>query len=213
MKDKVDPLTKEYILAHVVQIPETGCWEWRGSLKSREYGRVHVRGHCTTAHRLAWEIWNSQTPAADLLIRHKCDNPPCANPDHLLIGTSKDNAQDCIARERNKKGFCKGHKHSTGKPRVRKLSHAAVKAIRRSTLPLADLSEKYGVSGSIISRIRRGHRKQLITNAVPLPKNLRGITLELHRLNELSAALDHLESLGILKPRPVESLTVPDYVS
>ena len=95
--------------------------------------------------------------------------------------------------------FQPGHQQSRGR-RVVKLTDTDVKAVYRSRAPLADLSVAYGVTVAMISSIQRGRRKQLVTGAKPLPRYLRGVRLELHRLNALGQAIHHLEALGILRP-------------
>lgn len=99
-------------------VTEGGCWEWRGSRNDLGYGLLSHRGlglKVARVHRLMLEI--SQGPfAADLHVRHKCDNPPCINPDHLETGTHADNMNDVALRERSgtstksRGGFCpNGH--------------------------------------------------------------------------------------------------------
>lgn len=73
-----------------------GCWVWTGTRWSTGYGRL-VGGRA--AHRVAWELTNGPIPRG-LLVCHHCDNPPCCRPDHLFLGTSKDNAMDASAKGR-----------------------------------------------------------------------------------------------------------------
>lgn len=70
------------------------------------YGYVYV-GHGREgqrrvgAHRVAWEKANGRTLLPGEVVRHSCDNPPCVNPAHLLIGTIGDNNRDMAARGRH----------------------------------------------------------------------------------------------------------------
>lgn len=84
-------------------VTDTGCWEWNGSRRGTGYGRLFVSGRATATHRLAYETWVGPIPKG-LLIRHKCDNPPCMNPTHLETGTHLDNAQDRESRTHSNKG-------------------------------------------------------------------------------------------------------------
>lgn len=80
-------------------ITDTGCWEWNGPRMTLDYGRVGRGGARVLAHRLAYETWVGPIPEG-LVVRHRCDNPPCINPNHLEIGTQKDNVHDMHSRNR-----------------------------------------------------------------------------------------------------------------
>ena len=92
-----------------------GCWIWTGCLgKGRYdgYGRVNRRGISKLAHRWSWELANGPIPNGKIIC-HRCDNPPCVNPEHLFIGTDKDNMLDMVAKGRHSKTHsCFGEKHS-----------------------------------------------------------------------------------------------------
>ena len=79
--------------AHGWNVVESGCWEWRG-YTSGGYGRIYLGGKVERAHRVAYETWVGPIPPG-MVVRHKvCDNPPCINPEHLLVGTQADNMTD-----------------------------------------------------------------------------------------------------------------------
>lgn len=82
-----------------------GCWLWTGTIR-RKYGlftfrKAPAKWITRGAHRSSWEIHYGPIPAG-LGVLHKCDNPPCVRPDHLFLGTQKDNMDDRVA---------KGHGH------------------------------------------------------------------------------------------------------
>lgn len=78
-----------------------GCWLWVGTRNEYGYGTVY-RGRPMLTHRVSWEMHRGKIPDG-LLVLHRCDTPPCCNPDHLFLGTHKDNAQDMIKKGRKAK--------------------------------------------------------------------------------------------------------------
>lgn len=79
------------------------CWEWQGGRFPSGYGRVMERKTPFLAHRFAYSSANGEIPDG-LVVRHSCDNPPCCNPNHLLLGTHKDNMGDALERGRTARG-------------------------------------------------------------------------------------------------------------
>ena len=88
------------------------CIEWRGYTNKAGYGvKTWNRKH-KLLHRVAWE-WANGPILEGAHVLHRCDNPPCVNPNHLFLGTQADNMKDMIAKGRSrsqKKTHCKrGH--------------------------------------------------------------------------------------------------------
>ena len=78
---------------------ENDCWPWSGICDEHGYGRVIFMTSKVKAHRVSYEMRYGPIPDG-LLVRHKCDNPNCVNPNHLELGTQKDNANDMSKRGR-----------------------------------------------------------------------------------------------------------------
>lgn len=76
------------------------CKPWQGATNKQGYGRVYVPGQGTQlVHRVAWAEEHGPIPAG-VVIRHRCDNPPCTQLEHLTDGTQADNVQDAVERAR-----------------------------------------------------------------------------------------------------------------
>ena len=103
---RVDETAHEAIDRHGWDVTDTGCWEWRGPLNTRGYGQI-TRSRdgviCGQVHRIMYERHIGPIPDG-YQIRHKCDNPPCSNPDHLEVGTHSENMRDMWERGRNAGG-------------------------------------------------------------------------------------------------------------
>ena len=80
-----------------------GCWEWNARTKPGKwpYGLLRLRrGKDVRAHRFSYELNVGPIPPG-MMVCHKCDNPKCVRPDHLFVGTCKDNMQDCLSKGRH----------------------------------------------------------------------------------------------------------------
>ena len=98
-KKSIDNLSQKKINAIYNNIQKKdGCWLWIGSTHRSGYGMIYYKGKSWQAHRVLftlekrkeyndpfWEIPDN------LLLRHKCNNKNCCNPQHLILGTDKDN--------------------------------------------------------------------------------------------------------------------------
>lgn len=144
LKSRSTVVTKDWLKSQI-KISDLGCWEWQGTLRRFGYGKVCFCGRSLSAHRVSWELFNGRIPNG-LWVLHRCDNPPCCNPDHLFLGTRLDNMRDCASKGRARS----------------KLSIAQVVEIRdliHSGKLVLEIAESYGVSASTIYGIRQGRRR------------------------------------------------------
>lgn len=142
----------------IVKHTVSECWNWGASFNNMGYGVFGVGGKITAlAHRIAWTLHNGEIPNG-LFVLHKCDNPACCNPDHLFLGTQKQNLADCASKGRTTRGE---------RNPMAKLTEAKVmEAIRLSDLGISqrEIGVGLGVSRSQIGMIVHGQRWNHITN-------------------------------------------------
>lgn len=125
------------------------CWVWNGACVSDGYGTANVGGKQIRAHRLSYKTFVGEIPNG-LVVRHTCDNPPCINPQHLLVGTTRDNVQDRTDRNRGSRAGNGGH------IQPKKLSIEQAIEIYNSTGSGVLIGAKFGVSKNMVYNIRRG---------------------------------------------------------
>lgn len=132
----------------------SSCWEYP-TVKNHRYGKIMVDGTLYYAHRLSYLL--NRGPIGDLLVCHHCDNPPCVNPDHLFLGTPRENMADMVAKDRS--GIRElNHPHG-------KLTDEQIREIRAKHargIPGSWLASEYGVSRQHVHdivnrRIRNGY--------------------------------------------------------
>lgn len=83
------------------------CIEWTGAKNPAGYGITWWNNHWAYAHRAAVNAQEGE------VVRHQCDNPSCVNPDHLVVGTAKENSEDMVHKNRQARGENAGNSKLT----------------------------------------------------------------------------------------------------
>lgn len=141
----------------IVSHMDTPCWEWVGRRINGNcrYGCFDVlveTNHSISvfAHRISWELSNNQSIPDGLYVLHRCDNPSCVNPNHLFLGTYKDNSDDMIRKGRAV--HVKGEQHGCAK-----LTESQVIEIRNryaaEGISHKKLAKEYNVNENTICKI------------------------------------------------------------
>ena len=122
-----------------------GCWEWQAYRSRAGYGTFTYMGEVRLAHRIAWMLTHGPIPEG-MEVCHSCDNPACCRPDHLFLGTHRENMHDCL----NKGRFHRGER--TGGAR---LTEDDVRVIRTlyPQMNYTDIGKRYGVTIGTIKAI------------------------------------------------------------
>jgi hypothetical protein len=77
-----------------------GCWPWTGHVNTTGYGMVQFGGRGMVATRVAHMLTHRES-VEGLVMAHRCDNPICVNPAHLMAVTQQDNMIDMVTKGRH----------------------------------------------------------------------------------------------------------------
>lgn len=144
-----DRFTQEFIQERI-EVSDSGCWEWKGAKHRQGYGSIRARGKTMLAHRLSWEIWNGEIQEG-MCVCHSCDNPVCVNPEHLFLGTQKENMKDCKSKKRMHRNIAKTRRCKLSYDNVLEIKKLFEKGLSRK-----ELMSKYQVSPTCIAKIVTG---------------------------------------------------------
>jgi len=135
---------------------ENGCLEWTGHLDRDGYGERGSRYGERKAHRYAYARAFNEIPTG-LIVRHKCDNPKCCEPEHLELGTHQDNRTDTVRRKRHAFGEKNNHAIVTEDDvrMIRKLYEAGQTQ--------TGISKQYGITqGAVHLIVKRKNWKHVV---------------------------------------------------
>jgi len=127
-----------------------GCWNWTASLGPGRYGKIRYLGKTFRAHRASYILFNGEIPRGKLVC-HSCDNPLCINPDHLFIGSQKENIRDMDSK--NRRADLKGENHPCNKLKITDILE--IKKLLSLNISQKIIAKKFNCHQSNISNIKR----------------------------------------------------------
>lgn len=137
------------------------CWLWTGQIMPNGYGRIS-RGRVgeggISTHRLSVEIATGKPVPDDMVVMHKCDNPGCVNPAHLVIGTYAENTADMIAKGRKRTVAKVGNENGKAL-----LTPELVRYIRASDKSQSEISRELGVDKNTVRGVLIGRTWRHVT--------------------------------------------------
>lgn len=145
-------LTKETFCNNYMPITESGCFLWIKSVDKNDYGMIHLphkKRKGNRAHRYSYELFKGDIPKG-LCVLHKCDIPSCVNPDHLFLGTNRDNNIDKVSKNRQPQGT------RTNKAKLTEEIVSNIKPELISGIYYKVLSKKYNIGNNAIYNIMKG---------------------------------------------------------
>jgi len=142
---------EERIYRHVRLIRATGCWEWQGATDKTGYGKFRTADsrRMLKAHRFAYKLLVGPIPTG-LLVLHRCDNPPCCNPEHLYVGTHAENMRDAVLTGRIRRG------EDNGRARLTEENVIEARRSSKNGEGVYHIAARLGVSHTAIQQILSG---------------------------------------------------------
>lgn len=132
---------------HWFQGNEKGCWLWTGKHITHGYGYVMIEGQKQLTHVRVYELSHGPVPrlpnGRPMSVMHLCDEPACVRPDHLRMGTQRDNSRDMAAKLRG----------------PNKLTYAQadeMRALRATGMPFRIIARQFNVTHRTVMKVCTG---------------------------------------------------------
>lgn len=130
-------------------VMENDCWEWNGYIGSRGYGQICIDYKTKLAHRFSWELHFGDIPKR-MHVCHKCDNRKCVNPEHLFIGTQKENILDMVRKGRSNKAKAE----KCGRAKLSKDEVIKIRGLLSNGISISQISKDFNMTLANIWNIK-----------------------------------------------------------
>ncbi len=125
------------------------CWLWQATKNGDGYGRFKLGGRLQGAHRVAYFLYKGEIPSG-MCVLHRCDTPACVRPDHLFLGTQRENIHDMEKKQRSV------HPHHTKpKKKVTREMYQSLREWRSQGETQATIANRLEISQTYVSRLLR----------------------------------------------------------
>ena len=133
--------------------PNTGCWLWTGKLNKYGYGQITMRENnaqrSRATHRVSYQFYKGEIPTG-MQVCHSCDVRSCYNPDHLFLGTAKENSQDKVKKNRQSRG------ESSNRSKLSVMDIVNIRSMKDQGMNNCHISKLFGVHHTTIRGICNG---------------------------------------------------------
>jgi hypothetical protein len=170
--------TEQRFLESITVKKDSDCWFWNASTNGSGYGHFSDGGRSIRAHIFSYNLYKGPVPIG-MLVCHKCDTPACVNPEHLFLGTHKDNTQDMIAKGRHGYAEVRGEKNGQSK------------LIEEQVLEARNLYFDEGKSITALAR-QYGVVPNTLRDAI-FGKTWRHLALDPSRKQKIKIKVDHID--------------------
>lgn len=159
----------------------SGCWNWIHAKNEAGYGVTKVNGRAgwvERVHRVSYAVFVGPI-APGVCVLHRCDNRQCFNPEHLFLGSKRDNTNDMLSKGRWREPEpSRGSKAGTSKLSEQQVEEVISRLLAGETR--TSIAESLGVSLSTISKIATGKNWAHLTAGRGIQKSTRGISRRSH---------------------------------
>jgi hypothetical protein len=140
---------KERFEQKYIKVP-SGCWEWQACSHERGYGyfytsKEYSKRKMDFAHKVSLFLYKGIKTGSKEHVMHICDNPKCVNPDHLKVGTHKDNMRDMAEKGR-----------AGGPKKINEKDIKNIRELRKKGYQIKQIAEKYNLDRGYTSRLCKG---------------------------------------------------------
>ena len=141
---------EERLCRRTIKLGPDDCWLWTGSKDPKGYGYLREGTKSIRVHRIAYELHNGSIPNGKCVC-HRCDNPSCLNPNHLWLGTHRENMEDMAQKGRAWKPTWFGETNPSSKLNLEKVKE--IRARYNNGEPQRSIAKDYGIHQVTVSDI------------------------------------------------------------